>query len=462
MSFFDDLGTTTRHKPSRDRPGGRVAWWTIVAVVVLVAAAYVALAWFAEDLAPRRASVEGVDIGGQDTFQASATLRQQLGKRLAEPVILTHRGQRVTVVPRDAGITIDYPETVRRAGAGETRTPRELWDHYTGDNDTAAVLKVDTAAMSRVLDSVTDRFNTLAVEGTLDFATGRAVPVYGTPGLQVDREATRDLIERALFEPAEVEVPVESRAPYITGPAVQQALRAFGRPAMSAPVQLLIGPAKIVVPQRIVGQALTMIPNEGQLRPRLDVRRLLDLLEPRMTMLGDKPRNASVRVVSGKLITTPAQFGAAWDDHELEQGMLKALIKPSGQRRVALQAAITSPDVDNATVASWGIRERVETAKAALGTLTPAVEKAVADLNNRRIPAGQDLSVDASVPELSRLARGLSRRFGLSVTGSTITNTAAHSVLISTSLTGNTLQMSLWGTSSDRRDPPRTPPPAGR
>lgn len=478
MSFFDDLGA--RADTARDRVGGKVAWWTIVGVVVLAAAAYVALAWYAEDTAPRRASVAGVDIGGLSSAEAAAVLRRELVPRLANPVVLAHEGEEVSVVPREAGMAIDVAETLRRAGAESARTPRELWDHYTGDRDTTPVLRVDAVAMSRVLDGVTDRFDTLAVEGTLDFSTGRAEPIYGKPGLRVDREATIALLREATFDVGVHELPVESRRPYISGTAVQEALRTFGRPAMSAPVAVLIGPARVVVPPELVGQALTMIPGSGELKPRLDVRKLLEVLEPHLTAVGEKPRNASVRVVDGRLERVPARTGAAWDDAELEQGMLDALVKPKGERRFRLQAALTEPEVDDDLAAKWGIRERVQAITVDLGA--PAGEEtevAVSRLDNLRLPAGKSLAFLDTVTDegvgdqtavVARALFTVSYRLGLEVEEHSpptrrdprfpaamdirvdeehdlrLRNTTPHSVLVSARLVGETLELSLWST----------------
>lgn len=474
MSFFDDVAGPQGQ--DRRSAGSRVVLSVLLGVFLLLAGAYAALVIYAGDVAPRNATVEGVEIGGQTAQEAATSLRQQLGPQLRQPVVLTHDGRKVRVIPAEAGMSIDYVDTVREAGIGRTWHPLRLWEHYTRSTDTQVVMNIDEGMLTAELDRLTKRFGSLAVEGTIEFRDGRAVPILGRPGERVDREATVDLLRRAAFDPIEGELPVETRQPYITKAAVERAMTRFGRPAMSAPVVIRIGPRTVIAPPAIVGRALTMVPNEGELRPSLDGELLLKLLRPRMAAtIGEKPRSASVRVVDGELVTRKARIGAAYDVTELEEGLPRALTNPVGKRALRLKAAIEEPARGDRVVRSWGITERVGGFEVSLRSVDIETRRGIGRLHNTRIPAGESFSFNEAVEgarapvvgaalfnaawqlglpiEEHAAPESRDRRFppGMDVTVDVdhdlrLTNDTPYSVLVSAERSGNTLVVGLWST----------------
>ena len=314
MSFFDDFGEVSEPSTKREQRrarrrsgnGGRAAFVALLLSAAVLVGAYAALGVYAEDRAPLGASVAGVDVGGMTPVEADTKLRAELEPRLHRPVTLRHGEEDVVVVPADVGIGLDYPATLREVGAHTDWRPEHLWSHYTRSRDTSPVLDVDEAALTSAFNAISSKFAERGVEGTIDFSKGMAKPVYGRSGLRVDRDAMLALLREQLTEPRLAELPTERSDPHVSSAAVRRAMRHFAEPAMSAPVVLRIGPASVIAPPDVVGQALTMLPNEGQLQPIVDGTKLIRLLKPQMTTVGAKPRAAGVEVVDGKLTRIPA------------------------------------------------------------------------------------------------------------------------------------------------------------
>lgn len=482
MSFFDDLGhaggaPNSGRAARRQRAGARTAVVAVAIVVLLLGLGYVGLAAYAGDSVPPGASVAGVGIGGQSPDRAENTLRRALAPRLEHPATLTHRGRQFSFVPAEAGVTIDYPATLRAAGAIAGWSPARLWDWASRSDDTAVVLDVDRGLLAAALDKMNVQFDEQGVEGSIDFSSGKAVPVFGRAGRRVDEGAVARMLDQIVFGGVVAEVPVVSTDPYISRAAVREAMESFGEPAMSAPVVVRIGPVSVVVPPEILGKALTAIPNAGKLTPSIDGDRLMTLLEPRMTTIGDKPRDGSVSVVDGRLVQRPAVIGASWDNSELDQSLPEVLTRPVGERILTLQAAITRPKVTDKVVAGWGIRRRMTGFRVRLGAPDAATLAAVAALDNLRVEPGQTFSLldtvgpaglGAQASALGGAVFDAAYGLGLADTQHTsspirdprfpvggeivvdsshdleFVNTTTHAVLISATLDQGDLEVGLW------------------
>ena len=397
MSFFDDLGQeeapVSGREKRRTRPGGRTAVFAIVAVFVVLVSGYVGLAAYAGDTVPRRVSVHGVELQGRTAEAAEDYLRQRFEPLLAAPQTFTHKGDVQTLVPAAAGISIDYFETVRRAGAVRSWSPERLWDWLSRGDDVEPVFTVDKLAFDKALNTITSSFSEQAVEGTITFDTGKAVPVQGKPGLRVASAPMLELVKTGLFRDETPELPVETSEPYITKEDVRRAMESFGQPAMSAPVVITIGPKRVIASPQQLGQAITMIPSGGALKPVIDGKKLMQTLAPTMKTVSDKPRNAGVSVVKGALVKQPEVIGAAWDPAEIAKALPEVLTKRPGDRELTLQAAITRPKVTDEAVAKWGITKRVAGFRVRTGAPDRSLKAALEALHNTHVKPGATVSL---------------------------------------------------------------------
>ena len=148
--------------------GGKVAGFTILGLLVLLGAAYVGIALYAGETAPRNAAVEGISIAGLDADEAEQKVREGLAEREREPIrVAFGDGRSAEIAPADAGLAVDH---------------RRIWQVLIGGRDHDAEVTVDQQKMQAVLDRLNRSLGQRPVEGNIVFREGRAIPVRSRPG----------------------------------------------------------------------------------------------------------------------------------------------------------------------------------------------------------------------------------------------------------------------------------------
>jgi vancomycin resistance protein YoaR len=310
---------------------------------------------------PRGATVEGVAIGGLSPAAAESKLRAALEPRSREPIVITGAGKRQTFEPSTAGLAVDYSESVAAAGGGRSLMPGRLWKHYLGSPEVEAVLEVDDSEMDAAVESLAKAFTDPPVNGGVTFQDGVATPVRPRAGQVLDQEATRTAIEEQFLHEGSATARLTSEEPEIDGAAVDEAMKTFAVPAMSGPVTLKLGDDEVVARPRLFGRALSMTPEDGELVPVVDARKLAARLTKVMPTLGTEPVDASFRIVAGRPHLVPARNVVTFDLDDLEQKFAAVLVEPAGQRTTEVEAGIAKPDLTTADARGLGIKERVST-----------------------------------------------------------------------------------------------------
>ncbi|HEX8509655.1 MAG TPA: hypothetical protein VF635_09200 [Propionibacteriaceae bacterium] len=96
------------------------------------------------DRLPAKAQISGVAVGGLDRTSAITKLRQELTPRSKQPITVVVNGRKDQVSPATAGLAVDIPASVDRAGAERSFDPRRIWQTLTGGSTTEAVKVVET------------------------------------------------------------------------------------------------------------------------------------------------------------------------------------------------------------------------------------------------------------------------------------------------------------------------------
>ena len=370
----------------------------LLGLVALAGLAYVALAWFIGGKVPHATTVEGVDIGGLTPTAAEQRLRNELAGRTNRPILLTWRGRTFRVDPGSAGLTIDYTATVHEAGGSFSLDPARIWRYFAGGDTLDAVVTIADSSMQDQLARLDAAVQQNPVEGSIRFDRGRALPVYSRPGRRLDLAATRELVVHAFLHGGRSPLPVVPDQPYVDAAAVQQAMHDFARPAMSAPVVLVVGGQAVIASPDQYATALSMVPDGHRLRPVVDGDRLLRAIRPDMTTVGDRPRDARIRLVDGRPTVIPARIGATFDVADLAARFPTYAAKPPGQRRMAVKAVVQQPRFTTADARDLGLDEVVAEATSRFPD-APGADDAVATmaagLDGRLVRPRQLLSVTA-------------------------------------------------------------------
>ena len=348
--------------PSQDRTADRrTITLLLVGLVVLFGGLYAAGYAFTGDKIPRGTTVEGVGIGGMRPAAARAELEEQLGPRAEEPVVLVAEGSRSRITPVEAGLSVDYEASVARAGGERSWHPGRMWDYFTGGEDLDAVVTVDEDSLRKALDPLVKKVAQKPVEGDIKFVRGRTRPRLPEVGRQLDREAAAAAVSGTFLAEDErvAQVSVREVEPEISRKAVRTAMKQFARPAMSAPVTLVLGDEDVVVRPKAYSRALSMKAEDGALVPAVHKKKLMAAIRPSMRTVALDPEPATVRLVDGEPRVVPGKAGVTFDPDEVVEAFPDLVTARGGKRTLEVEAVVDRPDFTTKDARGLGIKEVV-------------------------------------------------------------------------------------------------------
>ena len=114
-------------EPGPRRSPGLVAAVVVGSLLVIATALYLVGYFVTADRLPRNAVVSGVPVGGLTEDQAVEKLTAELGPRAKQPIQVIVGERKALVRPTDAGLQVDYAQSVAIAGGGPTWTHAASW-----------------------------------------------------------------------------------------------------------------------------------------------------------------------------------------------------------------------------------------------------------------------------------------------------------------------------------------------
>ncbi len=175
-----------------------------IAAVVLVAAVG---AWAYDhakrDTIAKGVQVGGVDVGGMHVDAARTKLRDELQRRLRQPVIATHEGRRVVLSAKRSSVAVNVDAALDQAlarsrdGSFVTRVAREA-SGGSVDADVQPRVTYSRLAVAHFVAQVGDGFDRAPRDASIDFGTTSLQPVTGQDGVTIDRRPLQRAIVRAL------------------------------------------------------------------------------------------------------------------------------------------------------------------------------------------------------------------------------------------------------------------------
>jgi vancomycin resistance protein YoaR len=333
----------------------------LVVLLLLGGAGYAAAYASARGKIARGTTVAGVDVGGRTPDRAAEVLRAGLADRVREPITVRVQGRQRTysLTPGQLGLSVDPVASVARSGGSASWRPGWLWDQYTGGDALAPVVDVDTTTLGAVLDTVAADVEREPHDGAVRFVGDRIVVTDARDGTTLDREQARRAITDAFLEPgAEPELALGSAEPDIDASDVRRAVDRFANPAVSAPVTLSFGRARVRLTPREYAPALSLRPRDGRLVPTLDEELLDRLLETSVSGSG-APTDARVVLVGNRPRVIPAKPGVTYDRDDVREAFLRLVARRQGARELAVRSRVARPEVTTREARALRIREKV-------------------------------------------------------------------------------------------------------
>ena len=338
----------------------RVGAWLLLGLIVLFGGLYVAGYVFTGDKVPRGTTVAGVAIGGLQPAAAGQKLSEELAAPTAERIVVSAEGRRFRIDPADAGLSVDYVESVAQAGGGRSWHPARMWNFVAGGEDYEAVLAVDEVALESRIAAIAKKVDRLAEEGGVTFANGRAQAQLPRTGLAVDQGVAADSVTAAfLEEPEVVPLPVAEVKAEVTEDEVRAAMNDFGNPAVSAPVIIELGGKNVVVRPERFSTALSMENKDGALVPALDAAALMKAIEPSMKTVALEPKDATVKLVNGRPRVVQGKSGVTFDPKAITDQFLSLVVERGTNRTLKVAAIVDKPAFSVADARKLRIKEVV-------------------------------------------------------------------------------------------------------
>ena len=358
MSIWDS--EPSEATAGKERAGGRLVFVVVLVLALLLAGGYAAASYVAVDKGPRGTSVAGVEIGGLEPEAAADELEEGLADRVDAPLEVSVADKEpVSVAPDELGLTVDHDASVAAAGAERSWEPQRLWDYFAGGDDQAAVVQVDEAAMERALEQLEADLGTEATDGRVRFTDRGVKTTKPETGFGIDPDTAVDALQAAfLAEERSVELELTDVEPEIDEGDVREAVQSFANPALSGPVTLVFEGSPVQLTPEQFGPTLSLVPENGELVPEVDAKRLTALVED---ATGDKgaPVDATVRLVDGEPTVIPAEPGVTFDPDDITSTFLDLVVKPSGERRLEVPSKVDRPDFTTKEARELGIKEQV-------------------------------------------------------------------------------------------------------
>ncbi|BDZ40946.1 vanomycin resistance protein VanB [Paraoerskovia sediminicola] len=330
-SGLDGLGIGEEPAPSR---WPKVALWTGVGVVVL-GGAYVGAQWALSDTVPTGTTVAGIDVGGQSSDEAQATLDAELAPRAREPLAVEVEDRTTSIDPQAAGLEVDTAATAASLTSFSLR-PQRLWEQIVGGGEHDPVVTVDDDSLSAELEDAAASLDLAPVDGTVSFegAEPQASPAQDGTAVDVDR-ASDVIADEWLVGVSPVPLPSGPTEPDVTQDETDAAL-AVAETVVSAPVTVEVGDQRPELPPAALAGAASFPAVDGDLVLTWDEDALDEAVLDRTKDLESDP--------------TEARFVFADDKPTIKGGKAGAELDPAALT-VAVDGAATSTSTDERTVA---------------------------------------------------------------------------------------------------------------
>ncbi len=402
QELFDQ--TSWEEEPSWEDPAPGPRRWpfAVLGGLVVAGALYAGAAAWAGDRVPRGTTVAGVDVGGQGAEAARATLQRALGDAGSLPLTLTSSAGKVTVAPQDAGLAVDVPATVDSL-TGFTLAPAEVWKHVVGGDEQPAVVTLDEAAFTKVLEAARKELDAKPAEGSLSLAGGKVAYKAPAEGTTADVAGTAAAVKRWWPAQESVEVAARRTPTKVSATELERVRDEFATVAVSAPVTVAVGAKSFEIAPKDFVTALVLQPAEdGTITPRADDKKLRALVHAAATKaeVEVKAKDAVVTFKARKPTVTPSVVGTALDDASISAAVWPAISTP--QRTATVTTTEVQPEFTTAIAKKTLPKERISTFTTYYEAGVPRVQNirlAASIINGTYIPPGEQFSMNGILGE---------------------------------------------------------------
>ncbi|MFI6561663.1 hypothetical protein [Streptomyces sp. NPDC050534] len=253
-------------------------------VVVVAGLAYGAGLLMNHSDVPKGTTVLGVDIGGGTRDDAVKKLDEAFGGNVNKPLKLSVGGKTVSLKPDQAGLQLDEQATVAAAAESDYNPISVIGSLFGNHRVVDPVMPVDEEKLAAALTTTSGGSGSM-VEGSIQFKSGKAVPIYGKPGKGIAVTQSTEAVKTAYRTQVEtgsaapVQVATTTQQPTVSKAEVDREMKAFAEPAMSGLVTVKTdtGVSLLMSPQKSLWKFLRVQAVNGKLVDKPDLTALKQL-----------------------------------------------------------------------------------------------------------------------------------------------------------------------------------------
>lgn len=338
---------------------GKKTGLIIAASVLLLALAYVGVAWFFADRVPADTTVAGVDVSGLARSDAVDRLATELDDVITSEITVTLGESESAIDPESAGLDFDIDATVDQL-VGFSLDPASVFGHLFGRGDYEPVINADTSALRQSLTTIASDLDDAPVEGEIAIVDGEVEITEPEDGVSVDvDEAVPLIVDDWLQGPRPIALPEVTVAPTIDAEKIEQTQKTLVDPLLSAGVALTINDEETEIPTEVIADAASLHLVETTYEVRLDPETVADAVGELLPELGESPKPAKFEFKDGKPHIVPSVTGAGINPEELADVVAEAAVKTGEERHAKLELETTEPDFTTEDAKELGVKERV-------------------------------------------------------------------------------------------------------
>ncbi|MGW4024889.1 VanW family protein [Streptomyces sp. NPDC005009] len=311
-------------------------------------------------------TVRGMDIGGLTREEATRKLERHLAETGPRKLAVQVGDRKGTVDPRQAGLAFDVRETLDRATSTGADPVSVIGGLFRSGGDIEPVLRVDEDKARATLGKLAKTLDQKVRDGAVSFAGGRVEQTAPRTGYALDADAAIGSLRTSFLHGATDSVtvlPARETKPKVTAEELRRAVREFAQPAMSAPVTLTAGGKRFTLPPAVLGEYLTMRPDDaGRLTPDLDSKglRAAPAVTGALNGLPTTPRNARLGLQGDKaVVTADATPAVEVTDKALGKAVLPLLTESGTARTGEVTTRQIQPEVTRENAARLGLTEKM-------------------------------------------------------------------------------------------------------
>jgi vancomycin resistance protein YoaR len=395
--------------PARGEDGGggtnrRLLVGGAVAAAAIVA--YAAAAWATSGSVARETTVGGVALGGLG--REAAVQRLDAAAATASGSVPVKAGDRTATVDLTAaGLAVDSSATVDEL-VGFSLNPVSLWRHVAGGGEREAVEKGDAAGLPKALDALAAQVRKPAKDATITLTGGKPAVTPAVVGTDLDTAAAADTIRATWLSGSRpIVLPVKQVQPKVTQAAADAGLRDVATPAVSGPLDVVVGTRTVTLAPAALAPALAVTPDDsGTLGLRVDGAKLRAAVLAAAPEIGVVPKDARIELRGGRPVVVPAVAGVTIDPAALAEAARPALAAADRQqRRATVQTTVREPELTTQEATALGVKEQVSTFSTNLtanSLRTENLRVAARTVNGTLVMPGETFSLNGVLGERTR------------------------------------------------------------